>query len=98
MDLSQDMDLSWDYCDLSMDVDLDVVSCICDNNVSLFDELVVFKTQRLLLMLNGDDLYLFFSEWPIRPSWKTKDFINRCCINSVLPLLEFKQVFDPSLV
>ena len=72
MDLSQDIDLSWDYCDLSMDVDLDVVCCICDNNVSLFDELVVFKTQRLLLMLNGDDLYLFFQNGQFDQAGKQK--------------------------
>ena len=35
--------------------------------------LVVFKTQLLLQMLNGDDLS-FFPEWLIRPSWKTKDY------------------------
>ena len=40
----------------------------------------------------------FFSEWLIRPSWKTKDFINRCCINFVLPIMQLKHVFDPSLV
>ena len=72
MDLSQDIDLSWDYCDLSMDVDLGVVCCICDNNVSLFDELVVFKTQRLLLMLNGDDLYLFFRNGQFDQAGKQK--------------------------
>ena len=40
----------------------------------------------------------FLSEWLIRPSWKTKDFINRCCNNFVLPIMQLKHVFDPSLV
>ena len=40
---------------------------------------------------------LFFSEWLIRPSWKTKDFINRCRINFVLPIMQLKHVFAPLL-
>ena len=57
--------------------------------------LVIFKTQLLLQVLNGDD---FFLEWLIRPSWKTKDFISRCCINFELPTVQLKHVFDASLV
>ena len=30
-----------DYCDLWMDVELDVVCCVCDNNVGLFDEVLI---------------------------------------------------------
>ena len=41
---------------------------------------------------------LFFSEWLIRQSWKTKDFINPCCINFVLHIMQLKHVFDLSLV
>ena len=32
-----------DYCDLSMDVELDVVCCVGDNNVGLFDEVLLFQ-------------------------------------------------------
>ena len=32
-----------DYCDLSMDVELDVVCCVCDNYVGLFDEVLLFQ-------------------------------------------------------
>ena len=34
--------------------------CFLLVNVIITTTLVVFKTQHLLLMLNGDDLYLFF--------------------------------------
>ena len=40
---------------------------------------------------------LFFSEWLIRRSWKSKDVINRCCINFALPIMQLKHVFDPLL-
>ena len=66
-------------------------------NVIITTTFVVIKTQLLLQMLNGDDLN-FFSKWLIRQSWKIKDFINRCCINFVLPIMQLKHVFDPSLV
>ena len=41
MDLSQDIELSWDFADVSMDLDLDVVCCVCYNDVGLFDEVLV---------------------------------------------------------
>ena len=41
---------------------------------------------------------LFFSEWLIGLSWKPKDFLNRCFINFVLPIMQLKHVNDPSLV
>ena len=44
MDMSlQHLELSWDYADLSIDLDLDVVCCICSNTVGLFEDVLVCK-------------------------------------------------------
>ena len=58
--------------------------------------LVVIKTHLSLQMLNGDDLYFF--RMADSATLETNDFLNQCCINFVLPLMELKHVFDPSLV
>ena len=30
-----------DYCDLSMEIELDVVCCVCETDVGLFDEVLI---------------------------------------------------------
>ena len=35
---------------------------------------------------------LSFSEWLIRPRWKTRDYLSRCPINVVLRIMQLKHV------